>query len=339
MLRIDHALRSDRVLKALTGLSIVEFIDLTDRFAGVLAAHQAAVARQPRQRSAGAGRTPRLTTVEDKLFFILFYVKCYPTFDVAGVLFEVHRCQPHRWVHTLLPLLEQTLGEAVVLPAQKMDEVAAFFERFPQVQNLFIDGQERPTQRPGSAPAQRAYYSGKKKRHTRKNIVVRDEHRFVVFVSPTAAGHQHDYTLLKESAFLDHLPEGVYCWVDLGFQGMATAYPHVPVVIPDKKPRGGALTDEQQADNFLKASMRVVVEHAIGGLKGLNVIAHVYRNRTDALADQFMRVACGLWNYHPNWPTDTQHNTRPIQTIKLFRNNSSDLKIKRTRHLLCPRPV
>ena len=35
MLRIDPALRSDRALKALTGLSIVEFIDLTDRFAPV----------------------------------------------------------------------------------------------------------------------------------------------------------------------------------------------------------------------------------------------------------------------------------------------------------------
>ena len=110
MLRIDHALRSDRVLKALTSLSLVEFIDLTDRFAGVLAAHRAAAQSTPRQRQAGAGRKPTLTTAEENLFFILFYVKCYPTFDVAGVLFQVHRCQPHRWVHTLLPLLEQTLA-------------------------------------------------------------------------------------------------------------------------------------------------------------------------------------------------------------------------------------
>jgi hypothetical protein len=107
MLRIDHALRSDRVLKALTGLSIPEFIDLTDRFAATLA-HRRRPAQGPaRQRQPGAGRKPRLTTAADKLFFILFYVKCYPTFDVAGVLFEVHRSQPHRWVQTLLPLLER----------------------------------------------------------------------------------------------------------------------------------------------------------------------------------------------------------------------------------------
>ena len=91
MLRIDQALRSDRVLKALTGLSIVEFIDLTDRFAPVLARHRQPDPSPARQRRPGGGRKPRLATVEDTLFFILFYVKCYPTFDVAGVLFDVHR--------------------------------------------------------------------------------------------------------------------------------------------------------------------------------------------------------------------------------------------------------
>jgi RimJ/RimL family protein N-acetyltransferase len=148
MLRIDQALCSDRVLKALTGLSIVEFIDLTARFETVLTQHRSADLPHSRQRQPGGGRQPQLASAEDKLFFILFYIKCYPTFDVAGVLFNVHRSQPHRWVQTELPLLEQTLGEAAVLPGRTLEDVAAFFDRFPEAQNLFIDGQERPTQRP-----------------------------------------------------------------------------------------------------------------------------------------------------------------------------------------------
>ncbi|WP_366932845.1 transposase family protein [Nostoc sp. JL31] len=40
----------------------------------------------------------RLRRVEDKLFFILFYFKCYPIFDVAGVLFDLPRSQTHRWM-------------------------------------------------------------------------------------------------------------------------------------------------------------------------------------------------------------------------------------------------
>jgi len=70
------------------------------------------------------------------------------------------------------------------------------------------------------------------------------------------------------------------------------------VSIPDKKPKGGELTEEQKALNFLKASVRVIIEHAIGGVKRLNIIAHPYRNRTAPLDDCFMVVACGLWNYH-----------------------------------------
>ena len=301
MLRIDNALGSDRVLKALTGLSIVEFIDLTARFEVVLDHRPRPHPAKKRQRQPGGGRKPRLSSAADKLFFILFYVKCYPTFDVAGFLFDVHRAQPHRWVHTLLPVLEQTLGEAVVLPERKIDDVAVFFERFPHVKNLFIDGQERPTQRPKDPDAQKVHYSGKKKRHTRKNIVVSDEHRRILFLSPTAAGSQHDYTLFKESDFPDQVPDEVCSWVDLGFQGMATTYPQLNVVIPDKKPKGGELTEDQKGLNFLNASVRVVVEHAIGGVKRLNVIAQTYRNRTETLADQFMVVACGLWNYHLEW--------------------------------------
>nr|WP_277879070.1 transposase family protein [Leptolyngbya sp. FACHB-711] len=25
------------------------------------------------------------------MFFILFYFKCYPTFDLAGMIFDIHR--------------------------------------------------------------------------------------------------------------------------------------------------------------------------------------------------------------------------------------------------------
>ena len=77
--------------------------------------------------------------------------------------------------------------------------------------------------------------------------MVSDAHRSIVFLSPPVAGHQHDYTLFKESDFPDHLPQEVCCWVDLAFQGMATAYPHLNVIIPDKKSRGGELTDDPQA--------------------------------------------------------------------------------------------
>ena len=60
-------------------------------------------------------------------------VKCYPIFDVASVLYQVHRSRPHRWVQTWLPVLEQALGYGGVLPERRIDQIELFFTRFSQV--------------------------------------------------------------------------------------------------------------------------------------------------------------------------------------------------------------
>jgi hypothetical protein len=161
MLDVDFALRSDRTMKALTGLTRVEFQQLCPIFAHALT-EQVQSRRSDRQRKPGAGGKYRLDRVETKLFFILLYVKCYPTFDVASVLYQVHRSRPHRWVQTWLPALEQALGKEVVLPERRIDQVDAFFARFPHVKDLWLDGTERPIRRPQDAVVQKRHYSGKK---------------------------------------------------------------------------------------------------------------------------------------------------------------------------------
>ncbi|RQH24821.1 transposase family protein [Okeania hirsuta] len=60
--------------------------------------------QKPRVRALGGGRKARLLEAKDKLFFILFYFKCYPTFDVAGILFDLHRSRAHYWMLRLQPL-------------------------------------------------------------------------------------------------------------------------------------------------------------------------------------------------------------------------------------------
>jgi hypothetical protein len=54
------------------------------------------------------------------------------------------------------------LGQAVVLPERQIHNVVAFWTRFPTAKTLFVDGSERPTQRPQDATEQKTYYSGKK---------------------------------------------------------------------------------------------------------------------------------------------------------------------------------
>jgi hypothetical protein len=100
--------------------------------------------------------------VEAQLFFILMYVKCYPTFDVAGALYGVNRSQAHRWTQRLLLILEKALGQALVLPERQIHHAEVLWTRFPTAKTLFVDGSERPIQRPQDATKQKTYYSGKK---------------------------------------------------------------------------------------------------------------------------------------------------------------------------------
>ena len=84
MLDIERALKQDRLLRALTGLNRKAFDALLPIFSEI---YEQTCQTQPRQRAVGGGRKARLRQIKNKLFFILFYFKCYPTFDVAGLLF------------------------------------------------------------------------------------------------------------------------------------------------------------------------------------------------------------------------------------------------------------
>jgi DDE superfamily endonuclease/Helix-turn-helix of DDE superfamily endonuclease len=293
MLNIERALRSPRAVQALTGVSRAGFEQLESRLTEIVGEQRA---QRRAKRAPGAGRKHTLRTLRAKLFFILLYLKCYPTFDVAGILFEVDRSRACRWVGEWLPLLEAVLGRAAVLPARQIRSVAEFVQRFPPVQDLFVDGTERPTQRPQQAARQRARYSGKKKRHTVKNIIGNDAAQRIVLLGETQGGRVHDYPLLQESGWLPRLPEGLRLWVDRGFQGLEQAAPHLQVFQPSKKPRGESLPRWAQELNRLVAQVRVRAEHAIAGIKRLRCLTDIYRNRRPAMEDRVMVVGCVLWN-------------------------------------------
>lgn len=147
MLNLERILNQDRLLRAMTGLNRPAFEVLLPSFAQV---YERSLFNPlvSRQRAPGGGRKPTLGTMDEKLFYILLYCKCYPTFDLLSVLFNFDRSCAHDWVHRLLPILETTLGEKQVLPVRKLSSMAEFIERFSDVKAVIMDGTERPVQRP-----------------------------------------------------------------------------------------------------------------------------------------------------------------------------------------------
>ncbi|MBD2104096.1 transposase family protein [Leptolyngbya sp. FACHB-261] len=65
----------------------------------------------------------------------MFYLKGYLTFNLAGFFLGVNRSQCHRWQHQLLPILEQALGQELVLPQRKIRSVAEFVQLLPEVKD------------------------------------------------------------------------------------------------------------------------------------------------------------------------------------------------------------
>ena len=297
MFKLDRAKKSDRIMKALTGLTIAEFEALVITFTAVFQKYQATRTRK-RQRAVGGGRKHTLNTIAARLFFMLFYLKCYPTMDLAGFLFGVDRSQIQRWVKELLPLLEETLGREVVLPARKISSVEEFMAQFPSVKDVFIDATERPVRRPQQNKAENAHYSGRKGRHTKKSLVVSDEQGQILILPPTKPGRRSDYFRFKQSGIGDILPADVAAWVDLGFVGIEKDYPQLEVVIPHKKPKNGALSLEQRQENTVISQLRIRVEHAISRVKRFRAVADIYRNHSSHWADKFILLAAGLSNYH-----------------------------------------
>ena len=146
MLNIERILKQERLVRAMTGLNLKAFKALESSFEE---AYQQSL-NQPekeRKRQQGGGRKATLRTTLDKMLYILMYIKCYPTFDLMGVLFNFDRSCAHDWVHRLLPVLETTLGKKQVLPERKINSIAEFLEKFPEVKEVIIDGTESPVQR------------------------------------------------------------------------------------------------------------------------------------------------------------------------------------------------
>jgi hypothetical protein len=291
MLKLELILNQDRLMRATTGLNRRAFEALLPSFTH--AYEQSLIKPEAaRKRAVGGGRKATLTTVADKLFYILLYCKCYPTFDLLSVLFGFDRACAWNWVHRLLPVLEQALGHKQALPERKLHSIEEFIERFPEVKQVIFDGTERPVQRPKDAEQQKAHYSGKKKRHTRKHITGSTRQKRVILLSKARPGSVHDKRQLDEEDLVGHIPDEVAVEGDLGFQGLQNEFENIR--LPHKKPRGKELSEQQKQENREFSRERVKCEHAHAGIKRYSAVTVVYRNRVIDFDDRLMLNATGL---------------------------------------------
>lgn len=224
-------------LLAFTGLTRAEFDDLLVAFDKVSQPSATLTQQgQPRQRQVGGGRKATLRLAEDRLLFILVYLKTYPLQEIMGELFGMEVSKVNEWIHRLLPLVRDALEELRVLPERDAHAVAQAQVQRRTGQTVIVDGTERRRQRPKSPEKQTLHYSGKKKTHTDKNLVIAERKTTrVLYLSQTYAGTAHDKKIADHEQIV-YAPHTIL-YQDTGFQGYQ---PEVAHLRQPKKSRGGA---------------------------------------------------------------------------------------------------
>jgi hypothetical protein len=295
MLSFAKLANQPTVFQQLTGLSLDAFRDILPAFVQAMEQleRQADAQRsQPRKRQRGGGRKPILQHPADRLLFILFYFKVYPLQTVQGFFFGISQGQACEWIHRLTPVLNLALGFERQLPARKAATVTQVLRACPGLE-FIIDATERPIQRPKDNARQRDFYSGKKKRHTVKNVVISDRRtRKIKALSRTRPGKTSDKRTADDEEY--RFPARSKLYKDTGFQGYEP--PKVRTYQPKKRPPKGELTAKEKATNQAISRIRVRVEHSIGGAKVFHIARDVFRNRRVDYVDLSFETACGLHN-------------------------------------------
>lgn len=237
MLEYQSLKDDERKLVALTGIKPQEFEVVlpvfTRAYSRAFPANKTHTGK-PRQRRAGAGRTSVLQRSEDKLLFVLVYQKTYPLQELLGSVFDLSQSRVNRWIHRLLPILARALEDLGYLPERDPRLFARHERRQGEGLDLIIDGTERRRQRPKNQEKQALHYSGKKKVHSDKNIViVNAKTRRVGYLSGTYAGKIHDKKVAEEEGIC--YPRQSRLHKDSGFQGYE---PRVRQTCQPKKSRG-----------------------------------------------------------------------------------------------------
>lgn len=230
----------ERIIKATIGISKPDFEKLIIEFEkATLEVQEERVKKKEIKRLPRGGVKGPLDTSRKRLFFILYYLKTYMTFDVLALHLGMSVGHTHDLVKYLLRILQRALSKLGYLPVREVSTVEELQKLLAGLEGLAIDCTEVPCVRPQDNDKQKHCYSGKKKRHTLKVLTITDSTKCILFISLIFFGSQHDYAVFK-SIFPPEHPwfDNINVLMDLGFLGAMTDYGiNTKIKLPHKKRR------------------------------------------------------------------------------------------------------
>lgn len=251
--------------------------------------------RKDRERSIGAGRHFKLD-VKNRLLMLLAYYRLYTTHTLAGFLFDLDQSSICRDMQKIEPLVR----ECVPIP-QKMHKTTKRLRTPEEVEQhfpgfiAFTDCTEQQIPRPENRRRRKAYYSGKRKRHTVKTQLMVNNKGLIIHKTGHKKGHRHDYGIHKKNHPVT--PKQVVSVFDLGCLGVGRDHPEQLSSLPYKKKKDQGLSAEEKERNKSHSRKRIVVEHTtICRMKKHRIMGDIFRNSRKKY-DKVSDIVSGLVNY------------------------------------------
>jgi DDE superfamily endonuclease/Helix-turn-helix of DDE superfamily endonuclease len=234
--------------------------------------------------------------VKDRVIMVLVYYRLYITYTLMEYLFGLDQSNVYRDMEKIEGLIRKCLPipqklHNVTKRLKTTEEVEEYFPGFL----AFVDCTEQPIPRPKNKKRMRLYYSGKKKKHTVKNLYAANQNGLIIYKSKhRQRGRKHDYKVYKDNH--PDIPKDVMSMFDLGFLGVEKDYPEQRSSLPIKKEKGCELTAEEKEYNKNHSAKRIVIEHAICRIKKYKIMNDTFRNRLRKY-DRISDIVSGLVNY------------------------------------------
>jgi len=165
---LEKQIRDERQLKALIWLWNEEFRLLEELYWELDKqekedAYKKRKELNPKSRRSSGWNPSKLDSYKKKLFFSLYYLKTYPTYDVMWFSFWMDRSTVCVNINLILPTLKLLFKELWIAPRREINTVEDLKEAFSwNITDLIADWTERRYFRNKDYEKQKENYSGKK---------------------------------------------------------------------------------------------------------------------------------------------------------------------------------
>ncbi|ALF54862.1 endonuclease DDE [Nostoc piscinale CENA21] len=238
-----------------------------------------------RINAAGGGRK-ELLSIQEQVCLCLFYLRQMPTFQVLGMLFGVSKTEANDTFHYWIPILRD------VLPASLLEQVSNNESELLLVQEvltnfrLLVDSLEQQIYRDSDQKEQQKYFSGKKRQHTLKSLMIGiPEGKDIVELEVGVPGPTADINLFRKSQ--KKFDKSQPFSGDKAFQGGEN------ITTPHKRKPKQELTQQQRDENKALSSNRIFIEHLIRLLKIFRIASQRFRLKLETY-EQIILTVCRL---------------------------------------------